>query len=323
MIKTIAFHSNQLSIRGTEVAMYDYADFFERIYGGRAIILTPKDSPLHDLRSASRFAERFTLLPYQSAPELDQILKRENAELLYCIKAGFDDGLRSNVCRTVVHAVFPHYEPHGDIYAYVSAWLSKDMQTSNNQENEIPFVPHIVQPLPRVDTNLRMELGIASNATVFGRYGGPESFDIPFVRELIPLIVRQRADLIFLFANTDRFCDPHPQIIHLEGTSDLEQKARLVQSCDAMIHARERGETFGMATAEFATSNRPVFTWSNSKELAHLEHLGHRAVLYNNAEDLAIKLLSFVPQLANGNCPYLEFTPQSVMEKFISVFVSS
>jgi hypothetical protein len=40
MFKTIAFLSNKLTLRGTEVALYDYADYNEKILGNKSIIIT-------------------------------------------------------------------------------------------------------------------------------------------------------------------------------------------------------------------------------------------------------------------------------------------
>jgi hypothetical protein len=38
--KIIAFLSNNLTLRGTEVALYDYADYNEKILGNKSIIIT-------------------------------------------------------------------------------------------------------------------------------------------------------------------------------------------------------------------------------------------------------------------------------------------
>ena len=38
-MKIIAFHDNNLCLRGTTNAMYDYADYNERILGNKSIIL--------------------------------------------------------------------------------------------------------------------------------------------------------------------------------------------------------------------------------------------------------------------------------------------
>lgn len=311
--RTIAFHSNQLSLRGTEVAMYDYADYFERLYKGRSIVVTPKESAGHDVRAAQRFSKRFPLMPYSSREELDEILRREKAALLYTIKAGFDDGLRVTSCPNLVHAVFPHFEPHGDVYAYVSKWLSNEMT-----KGERPFIPHIVS-LPPTDGHLRTQLNIPQDALVLGRHGGLETFDIGFVREILPLLVEQRKDLYFLFANTDQFCAPHAQIIHMNGFSDPSMTARFVQTCDAMLHARNSGETFGMAVAEFAILGKPVLTWDGSKERAHIEHLGSNAWIYKEAEQLAVMLLSMRRGAVTEKCAYHEFTPERVMRKFVEV----
>ena len=42
---TIAFHSNQLSLQGTEVALYDYAEAAERFLQHRALIVHDATNP--------------------------------------------------------------------------------------------------------------------------------------------------------------------------------------------------------------------------------------------------------------------------------------
>ena len=37
-----------------------------------------------------------------------------------------------------------------------------------------------------------------------------------------------------------------------------------------MIHGRSDGETFGLAVAEFSVANKPVITYSESKDREHL-----------------------------------------------------
>ena len=41
---------------------------------------------------------------------------------------------------------------------------------------------------------------------------------------------------------------------------DLNKKVEFISSCDAMIHARQMGETFGAAVSEFSIKNKPVIT---------------------------------------------------------------
>ena len=57
---------------------------------------------------------------------------------------------------------------------------------------------------------------------------------------------------------------------------------RFFATCDAMLHAREEGETFGMAVAEFSLRNKPVITYNGSGQYdnAHVRMLGSKALLY-------------------------------------------
>ena len=52
----IVFHSNQLSIRGTETALYDYAHYNETLLGNVSYIMAPANS---DMASYEKFLQRF------------------------------------------------------------------------------------------------------------------------------------------------------------------------------------------------------------------------------------------------------------------------
>ena len=177
-------------------------------------------------------------------------------DILYCIKAGWNDNIVSRACKTVVHSVFQFFEPHGDVYAYISDWLSTKMSGG-----AVPNVPHMIH-LSRTSSDLRTELGIPKEAVVFGRSGGEETFDIPFVHTAVYDIAKHNLDRYFIFLNTHSFCAPLPNIIHLHGTADLVRKTAFINSCDAMLHARQSGETFGLAVAEFSSRNKPIITWA-------------------------------------------------------------
>jgi hypothetical protein len=172
--------------------------------------------------------------------------------------------------------------------------------------------------------NLREELGIPSQAIVFGRHGGSDSFDIPFAHIAIQEILKLRSDLYFLFLGTARFCEPHPRIIHLPATADVEEKARFILSCDAMLHARLSGETFGLAIGEFSALNKPVITYDQSHERAHLEILADRGLYYSDATTLISLLWNFTPQPSSNWQVYSDlFTPGYVMNQFKDVFLQS
>ena len=53
----IAFHSNQLGIRGTEVTMYDYAFYNRGLLGNDSIIIAPANG---DMSAKEKFENEFS-----------------------------------------------------------------------------------------------------------------------------------------------------------------------------------------------------------------------------------------------------------------------
>lgn len=98
--------------------------------------------------------------------------------------------------------------------------------------------------------SLRKELHIPKNAIVFGRHGGNDTFDMDFVKQAVIKTVMNK-NIWFLFLNTDPFFS-HKRIIYLPATADLKYKTKFINTCDAMIHGRYHGETFGLACGEFS-----------------------------------------------------------------------
>jgi hypothetical protein len=140
----IAFHSNQLGIRGTEIALYDYALGNRDILGNESIIISDANS---DLSTLDKFRLQFPVFLYNEFSEVEELILRENVDAVYFIKSGDNDGKVVKGAKNLIHAVFQVNDPHGDVYAYVSEWLANAM--SNNQ---LPNVPHMVN-LPDHDMN--------------------------------------------------------------------------------------------------------------------------------------------------------------------------
>ena len=140
----IAFHSNQLGIRGTEVALYDYAIGNKNILKNESIIISDVNA---DLTSLDKFKSQFPVYLYSNFNEVENIIQQENIDAVYYIKAGFNDGKLVQNAKNLVHTVFKHNEPHGDVYAYISEWLSQEMSTG-----KLPYVPHMVN-LPKHNLN--------------------------------------------------------------------------------------------------------------------------------------------------------------------------
>lgn len=304
----IGFLNNQIDNRGTGNAMFDYADYNERILGNKSEIFS-FESGKHDALALARYGERF------GAIHSHDLIKIAKPDVLYHIKSGRNDGFHApSGVRYAVHAVFD-YEPHGDRYAMVSSWLAN---------SRVPYVPHIVQ-LPDSKDTLRSFFKIPEDAFVFGRHGGYDTFDISFAWDAIDSILSQRDDVYFLFMNTETPSNEkisgHPRIFFMEPTADPYQKRVFINTCNAMLHARSRGETFGIAVGEFAWCGKPVVTYSESGEKAHLQELGNFAYLYNDQKSLEKQLMSLInkPALSWG---YGQYTPKNVMTKFAEVFLS-
>lgn len=311
----IAFHTNQLSLRGTEVAMYDYAKYNEELLENTSIII----SGHYDLNKCShplsieKFKKRFPVYLYNNFNEVEKILDDNKIDVFYAQKAGFIDGVISKNRKTVIHTVFQYHQPHGNIYAYISKWLG--------EKYNMPFVPYMVT-LPDINNNLRKELNIPEDAIVFGRYGGIETFDILFARDVVKESLDSRKDVYFLFMYTDKFID-HPRVIFLKGNQDLEYKVKFINSCDAMLHARTVGETFGLAVAEFSVRNKPVITFGGSqRESAHLQMLGEKALKYYNKQDLFNIINYFKPEPDKDWNAYRDYSPEKIMKIFKNVFLT-
>ena len=308
-MKKIAFHSNQLSLRGTEIALFAYAKYNEEILGNKSLILT---SPNGDLSSLPKFQERFEV-QLKHFYEYETYLKENEFDYLYVIKMGSNDGLALNSIPTLVHSVFRCNEPHGYKYFYVSDWLCRDQGYSTDTHS----LPHICEKLPTPKYNLKEKLNIDQNTTVFGCYGGSTEFNIEFVKDAIRKIVSERNDIKFIFMNIDKFTN-HPSVIFLEGTYDLHEKSSFVNACDAMIHARSGGETFGLAVSEFALSNKPIITYELSGERSHIEILGERGIYYKGYEDVYNIFNDLTNYIKYDDYyePYKQFSPKIIMEKF-------
>lgn len=311
---TILFHAGPLSLRGTGVAIYDYACGNERLLGGRSIIAYDADVP-HDTGMFDKFSQRFELLPLAAGTDLDQYEASRQADLVYSLGTG----VLSQRLPCMVHAVFRTRpsQVRGASFAYVSDWLARFC--SNGR---LPAVPHMIS-LPAVDADLRAELGIPAGATVFGGMGGAGSFDLEFARGVVCQVADARPDIWFLFLNITPFAE-HPRIRFLPGTGDMQYKTAFINSCDAMLHARKRGETFGLACGEFSVRNKPVITYGCSGERNHLDVLGDRALCYYGPRTLRELLLGFdreVMRTQQWDVYSERFAPERVMQQFDEVLV--
>ena len=119
---TIAFLSNKLTLRGTEVALYDYADYNESILGNKSVIITRDYDFIKnlwdvDIQAYNKFKNRFIVEYYQNTNDIDSIVLKHSISHLFIEKAGDWDGLLSSKCKNLIHCVFTTVQPHGEVYS--------------------------------------------------------------------------------------------------------------------------------------------------------------------------------------------------------------
>jgi glycosyltransferase involved in cell wall biosynthesis len=314
----VLFHTNTLNYRGTSVAVTDYARYNQEILGNESVITYCKtNGEEKDMGNEpaviDALEKEFKVVGYR-AGDLEKKIDDNKIDFAYFIRAGNRESLPTNV-KTGVHSVFQFNEPHGDRYAYVSKWLSDEMS-----QGQIPYVPHIVS-LPQPKSDFKKFLNIPEDKIVIGRLGGYLTFDIDSVKESIIKLVEKDDRFVFLFVGTEPFTD-HENIKFINEIHNTQQKANFINTCDAMIHARQRGESFGLSIAEFLYLNKPVIAWNGGHDRNHLEMLKGADTLYNNEDDLLYIFNNIKDIKEDWTQRVSEFKPETVMNKFKDVFLS-
>lgn len=329
----ILFHCEQLSYRGVTNSVYDYAHYNQEILGNESVIVYSSSNPIGiDTGSApdvvEKFKTKFNVLQYDSNDHLNEIASKY--DFCYSQRAGLRTDMKGEVNLPIVtstkfgvHCVFQLYEPHGDVYAYISKWLSEIISKTFNV-SPLPYVPYIVD-LPPPNVDVRKAIGIPKDKLVFGRHGGFNTFDIPFVKNVISRILSERDDIVFLFLNTEKFID-HPNVIHITPVFDRQGISNFVSACDAMIHARDLGESFGLAVSEFLFHNKPVLAWDGGFDRNHVEMLSGYNCLYGENGDDENECYDMIVNFRDR--PHQDFkrivdpfNPTNVMKKFQEVFL--
>ncbi len=312
-MKTIVFHSNQLSVSGTEVALYDYAEANEVVLGNKSYIASRKNS---DLFALKKFEDRFEVFLYETIDELENFCSSVGAYGIYYLRSGETEFILKSV-KNFVHVVFNINEPHGDKYIYVSKWLAK----VNNKPDD--YIPHIVT-LPDVSGDLREELNIPKDAFVWGRHGSNTQFNVCFTTVEVYNFAVENPNTYFLFMNTGKFCPDLPNIIHLSPNYDLKYKVKFINTCDAMIHGRVMGESFGLAISEFLFMDKPVVAWTGGHDENHRVMMEHTGLMYSNKEDLKRLLSKKNFEYEPGYFKKIveEFSPANVMRRFDEKFLN-
>jgi hypothetical protein len=272
----------------------------------------------------------FDLLPYKNFQV--SMKKLKGFDFGYIIKSGKNDNRTFHNFPTYVHAVFQEYDPHGTYYAYVSEWLAKKMQRTHFLSHKrilssyrgvcnsfnFDFVPHIVD-LPQSNANVRELYSIPEYARLGIRYGGADSFDIPWVKTVVSELLEDPKNY-FLFMNTNQFIQ-HPRCLFIPPAIEKIHKSNFLQAGDYFLHARKRGESFGLSILEAMATGTPVLSWKGGVDRNHTKLLAPDS-LYRGPKDLMLKIRN-IENYTNRDAHFQkskEFSPEIVKKRFLNIF---
>lgn len=330
-MKTL-FHTPSIGVRGGEVALYDYAHFNETILGNESVIIYNANNSNNDIDAIKKFNKRFKVITINGEAnnsgnilDLHKKIEEERPDFFYAIKFGFSDGIETKFCKTGAHVLFQTYDPHGDVYAYVSEWLAKKAAKDNgvSELKHVPFMVSLPEPNESREET-RKKYGIPNDALLFGRIGGKVEFNISFAQAGVVESANRNKDVYFSFVNTDRFCTESNQIIHIDKIVDLQEKANWINACDCGLHGRQMGEGFGLANAEFCLMGKPVMSCPYSTiDFAHVDMLGHKGLWYTSVDSF-VWIIDNFSKLKDTENSYKSlvsnYSPEKVMKKFKEVF---
>lgn len=327
----VLFQCEQLNYRGATNSTLEYALHNQLVLGNESTIAYCSiDPPGKDVGTKPEIVEglknQFNIVIYETFEELNELASKYDA--CYSQRAGYAAEpdtkkplVRVNTTRFGVHCVFQWYEPHGNAYAYISEWLAGNVTKMYATPTPQKFVPYIVN-LPSLNFSLRDQLGIGKDKFVWGRHGGYDTFDLNFVHDVVIKIAQARDDYVFLFANTRPFCDL-PNVLFLSPFFGNQEKSNYVAACDAMIHARHLGESFGLSIAEFLYHNKPVLSWEGGFDRNHINWLSDYDLIYKDEVDLYDRMMNFsqTNKFVEYSKIVQEYNPSNVMRKFHDIFL--
>lgn len=336
MRERILMHVNSLSETGTSTSVFEYA---LGLMAREFQVSVAYNSNAHDNHPLviSNFKKSFDLIPYTDFKSLDLLASRK-FDVGYFLKAGTIDGHVFSRIPSSIHAVFKHFEPHGDAYCYISEWLCKEMENYRKSitpverfrlllkgsylsgRKSLEYVPHCVD-LPKPTESLRSTWGIPESAILGIRIGGYEKFDIEWVHDSVKKVLNTCPDLFFVFVNTKKFID-HPRVKFESAIIDIQKKVNALHSSDFFLHARKMGESFGMAILEAMRCEIPVFAWEGGRDKNHTLLLSEKS-LYQNSADLCEKIINVAKydEVELNYLKSLEFTRDRVLDKFEYHFI--
>lgn len=283
---------------------------------------------IHEPENREEAARRFDYfkekgyLIFTTKDGLEASMNMHHIDVCYMYLAGFENE-RDSIPKTIpciTHCIFSGMVKLGNVHTVISS------SVPHIPSSDTRVLPNMLVVMNH-EENLRKTLNIPHDAVVFGRYGALHTFSIPWVKETVVRYAKEHPEVWFLFMNTQPFSDMRElsNIVYIRGSSELGLKRAFINTCDAMLHARIDGETFGCAVGEFAVCEKPIITSPCLHRAfgypadGHLDILGDRAVVYQNPDMLWAWLEAFTKKEVIVNMkdnPYFAFVPDKVMPLF-------
>ena len=324
-MRKLAFFNHTLCYRGTTKAIFNYMLALPKAFENISLhYIFIKDDPGNRFGFARHLLDNgIEICGVSTYSELSEM--SNSFDFLYHVTSADSQGLdwfkQIKSRSTLIHQV--GYQPPeynlSNHFAYTSYWQSYNF--TNGSASVLPYI--IPPPMGSLDAlhDLRSTLGIPKNDLVLGRHGGGDTWNLRFASSAVDRSVRSRSDLWFVFVGTPRFCN-HERVIFLDSITSLQELERFFTACDAMIHARWEGETFGMACAEFLSRKKPIITWSESREQNHIFLSGRSAITFNSESDLLHVLLSLNKDYLHHKASLINlqlldmYRPEVIVEQF-------
>jgi hypothetical protein len=303
----ILLHDNQLCERGTTTSLVDYGRALNE-RGHEVEISYWSESPANVPEIVTRIGSEFRLHPHADRYALPPSVS--DFDHGYFIKAGDNDGIYLPQGHSLIHAVFQNYEPHGSRYAYISAWLAlavrRAVESGHGRREGLPErgraaveagctdaleFEHLdlIVDTPMPQPGFRAHIGVPEDAFVILRFGAPDTFDIPWARQVILDELDRNPSWYFVGLNTDRFTS-HERALFLPRVMDPVEKASIIAMANVFVTARGQGEAFGVAIAEALQIGIPVLAWRGGNDQAQVDMLDDLGGLYRGPRDLRRRL---------------------------------
>jgi hypothetical protein len=327
----LLFHSDHINDRGVCAAIHEYISCLSD-QGHEIVWAYKKNNPSDSRAAISHYGFQHNLEGYDVFQTFS-LAAEKRFDWAYFAKKGPSDGIQIAKIPNNMHIVFNYYDPHGEKYAYVSEWLAKAAARHTNQfvpmrlRSRVPnpfmkkleFVPYSVD-MPKPTESLRSKWKIPEEARICLRYGGEETFDIPWVQEVVKQKVETDSNFYFVGINTRKFMD-HRRALFLPPINNKQDKTNALNSANYFLHARRQGESFGMAIVEAMQVGVPVLSWFRGWDRNHIELLAPESI-YRNRSNLLSKLGNDMnpKTLFSNSLKAEEFRPSRVIDKFKIVF---